>query len=79
MVKTTKYSERDHITISIPRGLLAEVKKIINDTKLGYDTPTEFCKEAIRKHIALIKRNKLDKKLIEKSRDYLETIEKAKH
>jgi len=52
MIKN-EHSERRHITISLPKELIDEIKLMIKNPeyKLGYDTHTEFCKEAIRQHL----------------------------
>jgi len=53
----TEYSERTHITISVPRELIDEVKDIISNLeyKGGYRTHSEFCIGAIRRRLEQVK------------------------
>ena len=53
----TNYSERTHITISVPRELIDEVKELISLTeyKGGYRGHSEFCIDAIRRRIERVK------------------------
>lgn len=47
---------RKHTTMSIPKALYESVKEIIDAVpELGYTTPAEFCKDAIRRRISDIK------------------------
>jgi len=49
---TKKENKRIYVTISIPKGLMREVDKTIrSNPNKGYTSTTEFCKDAIRKHI----------------------------
>ncbi|KYK35942.1 MAG: hypothetical protein AYK19_01680 [Theionarchaea archaeon DG-70-1] len=46
-----------HTTMSIPKALYDSVKEIIDSVpELGYTTPAEFCKDAIRRRISDIKK-----------------------
>jgi PAS domain S-box-containing protein len=56
-----------HTTMSIPKALYDSVKEIIDSIpELGYTTPAEFCKDAIRRRISSIKKEyQIDKKDIE--------------
>jgi len=46
-----------HTTMSIPKSLYKSVKEIIDSVpELGYTTPAEFCKDAIRRRISNIKK-----------------------
>ncbi|MGC1122539.1 MAG: PAS domain-containing protein [Candidatus Methanofastidiosia archaeon] len=48
---------RKHTTMSIPKALYESVKEIIDFVpELGYTTPAEFCKDAIRRRISSIKK-----------------------
>jgi PAS domain S-box-containing protein len=48
---------RKHTTMSIPKALYESVKEIIDAVpELGYTTPAEFCKDAIRRRISSIRK-----------------------
>lgn len=48
---------RKHTTISIPKALYESVKELIDSVpELGYATPAEFCKDAIRRRISSIRK-----------------------
>ena len=71
----TDYSTRTHITVSVPRELVEEVKKLIKSTdyKGGYRNHTEFCDDAIRRRIEYIQ----EKIIQQKSRkDHEEIVDK---
>lgn len=49
---------RKHTTMSIPKALYESVKELIDSVpELGYTTPAEFCKDAIRRRISSIKKD----------------------
>jgi len=54
----TQYSHRTHITISIPRALINEVKELIHSPAFtgGYRNHSEFCIDAIRRRLEDVKR-----------------------
>ncbi len=58
-----------HTTMSIPKSLYKSVKEIIESVpELGYTTPAEFCKDAIRRRISNVKKEH------ERGRDNIEYI-----
>jgi metal-responsive CopG/Arc/MetJ family transcriptional regulator len=45
-----------HTSVSLPPEMIEEVKKLISEKKkLGFKTPTEFIKQAIREYIYFTK------------------------
>ena len=58
---------KKHTTMSIPKSLYESVKEIIDSVpELGYTTPAEFCKDAIRRRISSIKKEyQIDKNDVE--------------
>ena len=43
------------ISVSIPESLIAEIDKILEKEKLGYESRPEFIKEAVRKRLEELK------------------------
>ena len=43
----------DYVTIKVPKGLIGEVDKIVNDESRGFRSRNEFCIHAIRKEVEM--------------------------
>lgn len=68
---------RKHTTMSIPTSLYESVKDIIDSVpELGYTTPAEFCKDAIRRRISNIRK---EYKTNKEDVDTIADIRKAIH
>ena len=69
----------EFLTIKVPVVLIDEINKLLKIKGVTYTTKASFITDAIRRHIEKVKKDIRDEKLLEEHKDYLETIEKAKH
>ena len=69
---------KDHVTVKLPIQMENDIQKILK-SELGYKSRMEFVRDAVRRRIDQVKKDLRDEKLLEEHKDYLETIEKAKH
>jgi len=65
--------------VNLPRILVNDIEKFIKKPEITHHTIASYIEFAVRQQLQNDKKNLLDQQLVEKSRDYLETIEKAKH
>jgi metal-responsive CopG/Arc/MetJ family transcriptional regulator len=54
-MRTTVRGRGTFISVSIPESLIAEIDKILEKEKLGYESRPEFIKEAVRKRLEELK------------------------
>ena len=54
-MRTAQKGRGTFISVSIPESLIAEIDKILEKEKLGYESRPEFIKEAVRKRLEELK------------------------
>ena len=70
ITESKEYSKRSHITVSIPRDLINEIKSLINDKEIkGYRNHSEFIIEAIRLRLEEVEKKEI-KQLLEEFKKF---------
>jgi len=55
LMANEKKDKKKSTSVTLPRDLMDEVEKFIENSNLGYKSKAEFVKEAIRKYLLLLR------------------------